>query len=68
MTQEELDARLAKQEMGPIGRVFLDRANNDELPDDKIASGLVRAPHQFKSLSAGISLNLFSLNSPVDDI
>jgi hypothetical protein len=38
MTHEELDARLAKREMGPIGRVFLDRAINDELPDDKLAS------------------------------
>jgi hypothetical protein len=38
MTQEELDARLAKRKMGPIGRVFLDRAINDELPDEKSAS------------------------------
>jgi hypothetical protein len=38
MTHEELDARLAKREIGPSGRVFLDRAINDELPDDKLAS------------------------------
>jgi len=45
MTHEELDARLAKRKMGPIGYLFLDRAINDELPEDKSVS---HAPHQYK--------------------
>jgi len=38
MSHEELDAILAKRKMGPIGYLFLDRAKNDELPDDNSTS------------------------------